>query len=94
MPSISSNTIVKNGMPYIGKVLEQVEPYMQEMFITYSVNSDIETKKVVWAFAEKYGDKVILEVENISRPGDLTKVQPVQLDKTTIDWILFMSDDD
>ena len=81
-------------MPYIGKVLEQVAPYMERMFITYSIKSDLETKKVVWGFAEKYADKVVLEIENVDRPGDLTKVQQDQLDKSTSDWILFMSDDD
>ena len=91
---IASNTIIKDGMPFIGKVLEQVEPYMDEMFITLSEKSTDGTKEIVEAFAKKYPNKVILDTENVKDLGDLADVQQSQIDRATSDWILFMSDDE
>ena len=94
MPTISSNTIVKNGMPFIGRVLKQVEPYMDKMFITVSEKCIDQTMNVVETFHNTHGDKVIVDTENVSRPDELTHIQQMQLDQSDTDWILFMSDDD
>ena len=94
MATISSNTIVKNGMPFIGKVLEQVAPYMEKMFVTISEKSDDGTIAEVNRVYEKYPDKLIVDFENVSRVGLLTEVEQAQANKTTSEWILFLSDDD
>lgn len=92
--TISSNTIVKNGMPFIGRVLQQVEPYMDKMFITVSEKCIDQTMNVVETFQNTHGDKVIVDTENVKRPDELTHIQQMQLDQSDTDWILFMSDDD
>ena len=94
MAKISSTTIVKNGMPFIGKVLEQVAPYMEKMFVTISVKSDDGTVAEVNKIYEKYPNKVVVDFENVSRVGELTEVQNKQIEQAGTDWILFLSDDD
>lgn len=94
MPSISSNTIVKNGMPYIGKVLEQVAPYMEKMIVHLSVKSDDGTVEELKRIYDLFPNKLIIYPENVSKPGDLTAVRNEQVSKTNSDWILFLDDDD
>ena len=91
---ITSNTLVKDGMPFIGKVLEQVEPYMDEMIVTISVKCTDETNDVVEKFRKEHPDKVFVYHENVSHKAELTKIQQDMLDSSTGDWILFLSDDD
>lgn len=93
MPKTSSNTIVKNGMPFIGKVLEQVEPYMEEMIIHLSIKSNDGTKEVLEEMAKKY-PKIKLFEENVSSPAQLTEIRNKQVEMTKSDWILFLDDDD
>lgn len=93
MPKITSNTICKNGMPFIGKVLEQVEPYMEEMIIHLSAKSNDGTRKVLQDLAEKY-PKIKLFEENVAIPAQLTEIRNRQVKMTKSDWILFLDDDD
>lgn len=92
--TISSNTIVKNGMPFIGKVLEQVAPYMEKMLVTISEKSDDGTICEVDRIYQQYPDKIIVDFENVTHKSELASVQQKQADRTESDWILFLSDDD
>ena len=81
-------------MPFIGKVLEQVEPYMEEMLITISAKSSDETWKVIEDFKIKYGNKIRIFTENVEEPSHLTGIRNEQVKDTNSDWILFLDDDD
>ena len=91
---ITSNTIVKNGMPFIGKVLEQVAPYMDEMIISLSVKSTDTTRNELEKIREKYPDKVRLFAEDVPKLKDLTRTRNEQVQDSHGDWILFLDDDD
>lgn len=92
--TIASHTIVKNGMPFIGKVLKQVEPYMDKMFIAVSKKSNDGTIQEVMNFTESCKKPVELIYEDVGKPAQLTQIEQFQVDRTTQDWILFLSDDD
>ncbi len=94
MLKISSNTIVKNGMPFIGKVLEQVAPYMHQMVITISESSGDGTIEEILKFSERHPGKVLLSFEAVNHPSKLTGVRDMQVQMSTGDWILFLDDDD
>lgn len=92
--TITSNTIVKNGMPFIGVVLEQVAPYMDEMIITISKESSDGTLDVLLQLKEKYESKVFINLESVKEPGELTEIRNQQKQNSKGDWILFLDDDD
>lgn len=92
--TITSNTIVRNGMPFIGKVLRQVAPFMDKMIITISVNSKDGTIDEIIQVAKEYPEKVMVLFENVSTPKELTRIRNEQVRITTTDWILFLDDDD
>jgi glycosyltransferase involved in cell wall biosynthesis len=89
-----SHTIVRNGQPFIGPVLEQVLPYMDRCLVTISEKSDDGTLDVLNNLKERYPEKIVIMFENVSEPKDLTKERQKQIDMTTEDWILFLDDDD
>lgn len=91
---IISNTIVKNGMPYIGKVLEQVEPFMDMMIITLSEKSNDGTKDVIIDFIKKHPNKIILFSEDVKSQDYLTEERNKQLKYSDSEWILLLDDDD
>ena len=91
---ITTNTILKNDMPFGGRVLRNVEPFVQEMLITISTRSSDGTLKEAEDFAKDFPDKVKLDFETVSRPGELTGVRQNQLDRSSGDWILFLDGDD
>ena len=93
MAKISANTICRNGMPFIGKVLRQVAPLVDELIITISEKSDDGTVKEISRVYEDFPRKVFVDFENVPQ-GELTKVQQAQADRSKGDWILFLSDDD
>ena len=93
MPSITSNTLVKNGMPFIRNILEQVEPYMDEMVITLSESSDRRTVDKVLDFT-RHCPKVILLWETTKAKSELTNERNRQVRHSSGDWILFLDDDD
>lgn len=92
--TVASNTIVKNGMPFIGLVLSQVEPFMTHMVVTLSKKSDDETKETVQHFAYEHPNKVEIFWEDVILPGKLTGERQRQLQACNEDWILFLDDDD
>lgn len=94
MKTIASNTIVKNGMPFIGLVLSQAEPFMDHMVVTLSMKADKETKDTVETFAAAHPKKVELTYEDVKKVGELTQVRQNQVDMCKEDWILFLDDDD
>jgi glycosyltransferase involved in cell wall biosynthesis len=94
MPTICSHTIVRNGEPFIGPVLEQVIPFVDRCLVTLSVRSNDGTLKTLFDLKSKYPGKIQLMYENVSEPKDLTKERQKQIDMTTEDWILFLDDDD
>ena len=94
MATISANTIVRNGMPFIGKVLRQVAPLVDELRITISEKSNDGTVREVDKVFEDFPGKVFVDFENVENQGELTQVQQAQADKSTGEWILFLSDDD
>lgn len=92
--TIASHTIVKNGMPFIGKVLRQAAPFMDKMFITISQNTNDGTYEEVMKFINELKKVVELGWEGVSNPAELTQVRQFQVDRTKQDWILFLDDDD
>lgn len=92
---ITTNTIVRNGVPFIDPVLRQVEPFVDRMLITVSENSIDGTVNVLNRFKEEFGEKVVLDTENVKDPSELTTVRQRQLDNSIDDsWILFLDADD
>ena len=89
--TITSHTIVRNGMPFIIPVLKAVSPLMTKMFITISEKSDDGTKEAILALNDP---KIEIEYENVAKPGDLTYERQKQVNKTDTEWILFLDDDD
>ena len=94
MKTFCSHTLIKNGQPFIGPVLEQVIPYANRCLVTISQRSNDGTLRVLKDLEEKYPKKVILDYENVSEPKDLTIERQKQIDKSYEDWILFLDDDD
>ena len=90
----SSNTIVRNGMPFIGKVLEQVAPYMDKMLVTISEKSSDGTVKEVQRVWEQYPDKILVDFENVAIISELTGIRNRQLENTETEWTLILDDDD
>lgn len=91
--TITSHTIVKNGMPFVPLVIKQVLPYMDRVLITISEKSNDGTKETLLELAEK-NPKIEIDYENVAQYGELTQVRQRQTDKTKEDWILFLDDDD
>jgi len=92
--TIASHTVCRDGMPFIGKILKQVEPYMDKLFITISGKSKDGTIEEVEKFISECNKPVELMWENVAKPAELTQIEQFQVDRTTQDWILFLSDDD
>ena len=91
---ITSNTLVRNGMPFIDLVLRQVEPFVDEMIITQSLKSTDRTSKVIERFEKQFPVKTKVYFEDVEEPGMLTNVREQQLKVSNSDWILFLDDDD
>ncbi len=91
---ITSNTILRNDMPFVDMVLRNVEPFVDEMIITVSTRSDDGTLEKVEDFAMEFPSKVILEYETVAEPKLLTQVRQHQLDISHSEWIFFLDSDD
>lgn len=90
-----SNTLVKNGMPFIGLVLDQVLPLVDRAVITLSEKSDSKTVSEVMRIKNFWEDKVELLIENVKEPGELTQERQRQLGFVPNgSWVLFLDDDD
>lgn len=92
--TIASHTIVRQGMPFIGKVLRQAAPFMDKMFISVSQSSDDGTLEEVMSFIGDNPGKVEFMQDGYTIPGQLTQLRQFQVDRTAQDWILFLDDDD
>lgn len=90
---IASNTLVKNGMPFIIPVIEQVLPFMERCLITISKYSTDGTEQALRNLQGK-NDKIILFGERNTSPGLLTIERQKLLGRTREDWILFLDADD
>ena len=91
---IASNTLVCRGMPFIGKVLRQVAPFMDEVLIVASHKSDNATLEAIYKVQKEFPDKVRIDFENVSNVGELTEIRTAMAKATNADWILFLDDDD
>lgn len=91
MATITSNTIVKNGMPFIGKILKRTLPYVDQMIITLSVKSDENTIREVKGIVDP---KIEIYWEDVQSKWELTDVENEQISKSKGDWILLLEDDD
>lgn len=92
--TISSHTLVKNGQPFIGGVLDQVAQFVDTCKVTLSSHSDMKTVEDVVALARVYPEKFTIFFENVDNPGELTQQRQKMIDNTKEDWILFLDDDD
>jgi len=92
--TISTQTLVKNGQPFIGRVLQQVAPFVDTCKVTLSTHSDQKTVDDVIALARVYPEKFTIFFENVDTPGELTQQRQRMIDNTEEDWILFLDDDD
>lgn len=91
---IITNTIIKNGMPFIPYVLRAVEPFVDRMIITVSEKSTDGTAEEVARFALE-NSKIYMDRENVSNPGELTQIRQHQIELSLgADWIWFLDDDD
>ena len=94
MIDIASNTIVKNGQPFIGAVLRQALPYVNRAIITVSEKSDDGTLQTLRKIEKEFNPKVYIDFENVKSPGELTQVRQNQLMRVFEDWVWFLDDDD
>lgn len=92
--SICSNTIVKNGKPFIGAVLRQALPYVNRAIVTISEKSDDGTLKILRELEKEFKPKVYIDFENVQAPRELTYVRQNQLKRVFEDWVWFLDDDD
>jgi glycosyltransferase involved in cell wall biosynthesis len=91
---ITSHTLVRNGMPFIGKVLRAAQPFVDEMIITISEKSNDGTWEEIQRVRKDFPDKIRIDVEDVKDPGELTQIENRMLQKSRGDWIFFLSDDD
>jgi len=90
----TSHTIVKDGMPFIGLVLRQIEPFMEEMLIDVSEKSSDGTMEELERFKKEYGDKVIITIERAKEFGDVVNARNRQVNNTKTTWMMLIDDDD
>ena len=91
--SICSHTLVKDGMPFIDLVLNQVLPFVNRSLVTVSKKSTDGTKELLEKMARE-NPKIELIYEDVYKPDYLTYERQLQVGRTTEDWILFLDDDD
>lgn len=93
MATLTSNTIVKNGMPFIGLALKRALPYVDQMIVTISKKADKRTIEEVRGVAES-DKKVEIYWEDVKDRSELTQVEQEQLENSKGDWIWTLEDDD
>ena len=92
MLKIVSNTLVRNGMPFIGEVLKAALPIVDRMIITISKRSNDGTREVIESLNSP---KIELYEEEVSNLGLLTLERQKQVDMCDQgDIIWFLDDDD
>ncbi len=88
---LTSTTIVKNGMPFIGLALRCALPYVDQMIITISAKADEETIKEVFSLRDP---KVEIYWEDIEEKGELTRIENEQFQRAKGEWIWMIDDDE
>ena len=88
---LTSTTIVKNGMPFIGLALRIALPHVDQMIITISVKADEETIKEVFSLRDP---KVEIYWEDIKEKGELTRIENEQFARAKGEWIWMIDDDE
>ncbi|KKN59590.1 hypothetical protein LCGC14_0540530 [marine sediment metagenome] len=88
---LTSNMVLKNGMPFIGKVLRIALPYVDQMIITISVKADEATIKEVFSIKDP---KIEIYWEDIKEMGELTRINNDNLARSKGEWIWLLDDDD
>lgn len=92
---IYSNTIVRNGKPFIEPVLRRVEPFVDGMIVTVSHKSTDGTIDILEKLENEFPKKIQLSYEDVPHPGLLTEVRQSQLNYVPLNsWVLFLDDDD
>lgn len=91
---ISAHTLVKNGMPFIVPVIQNVFPYIDHFLITISEKSNDGTREALEDLQRQYPEKVEIFTENVAIARDLTKERQKMVERTTDDWIMVLDDDD
>jgi glycosyltransferase involved in cell wall biosynthesis len=95
MTSFYSHTLARNDQPFGEIVLRQVIPFMEKMLITISDKSNDGTLQVIRKLEKEFPNKIYLDFENVSSPGELTKERQKQVNRTPEGvWILFLDMDD
>lgn len=90
---LTSNTVVKNGMPFVPLIIRQALPFVDRAIITISEKSSDGTKEALLELQAK-NPKIEIFYENVASQGELTAVEQHQIDISKTDWIWFLSDDD
>lgn len=92
--NIISNTLVKNGRPFLIPVLEAAYPFVYKMIITVSLKSNDGTAADLMEFVHAH-PKAVLTTEDVINMGELTGVRQSQIKMSKeADWIWFLDDDD
>jgi len=92
--SVVSHTLVRNGQPFIGLVLRQVQPFVNRSLVTISDKSNDGTLQVLRRLQKEFPNKIYIDFENVQSPGLLTQERQKQVSRSYEDWILFLDDDD
>lgn len=91
---IEVNTLVRNGEPYIAKVLLSVLPYVDRVLVYLDDSCTDDTRVTL---RELYSTHKNLEVKLFEHPdnmGDLTKIRNQMLEESTEDWVWIIDDDE
>ena len=88
---LTSTTIVKNGMPFIGLALRIALPHVDQMIITISAKADEATIKEVFSLRDP---KVEIYWEDIEEKGELTRIENEQFARAKGEWIWMIDDDE
>lgn len=81
-------------MPFIYTVIRNVLPFVDRSLITVSKKSNDGTLRKLDELQQEFPERVFVDYEDVSKPGDLTYIRQMQIGKTVEDWILFLDDDD
>ncbi len=81
-------------MPFIGKVLRQVEPFIDKMVITLSKKSNDGTEGEILKMVKEFPTKIDLFYEDVKSLSDLTIERNKQVQHSDSEWILILDDDD
>jgi len=94
MPSICSNTLLKNSADFIEPCLNSILPYVDRAIVSVDKASADGTIEIMKRMANE-NPKIDLDFYEIEDPNiDLPRQRDFQLQKTTEDWIWIVDDDE